>query len=97
MTTVLIIACVSLFIALVIALRTVGELRTMVVVHIMADGAWWRGAHIVQASKELVPPSSIYVVLHRLEDAGLVESREDEVQPGYLAGIRRRVYRRKPS
>jgi DNA-binding PadR family transcriptional regulator len=73
---------------------TTAKAREQLVLRIMADGAWWRGRDIVKESGRAVPSYDIYLVLHRLEDAGLLESRfEEEHEVAVDVGIVRRLYR----
>lgn len=50
------------------------------------------GLQIVQASNGAIARGSVYVTLDRMEDKGLVESRQEDKEPG-VPGIPRRLYK----
>jgi PadR family transcriptional regulator PadR len=50
------------------------------------------GLQLVNASDGKLKRGTVYVTLGRMEDKGLVESREEESTPDYI-GIKRRLYK----
>ena len=49
------------------------------------------GLQMVESSGRVIPRGSIYVFLDRMEDKGLVRSRQEE-RTAHRSGIRRRLY-----
>jgi len=49
------------------------------------------GLQLVQQSEGELRPGTIYVTLERMQEKGLVESRQEERTPG-MSGIPRRIY-----
>jgi len=49
------------------------------------------GLQLVQQSEGELRPGTIYVTLERMQEKGLVESRQEEKAPG-MSGIPRRIY-----
>jgi len=50
------------------------------------------GLQLVEESQGQIKRGTVYVTLERMEDKGLVESRQEEKQPG-VSGIPRRLYK----
>ena len=60
------------------------------ILRLLSDGKEWLGLDMVEASKH-IKRGSVYVRLHRLEDAGLVQSRR-QLWTERDFGIPRRLY-----
>jgi DNA-binding PadR family transcriptional regulator len=62
------------------------------VMRLLAAGGEMYGLQLVKASAGVLKRGTVYLVLDRLEDAGLVASREEN-EPADGVGIKRRLYR----
>jgi hypothetical protein len=66
--------------------------RQNLILNLLAHGRELYGLQLIEASGGLLKRGTIYVILQRMEEAGLIESRE-EYSPAL--GLPRRLYRAK--
>lgn len=62
------------------------------VLEILVEKGESYGLAIVNASNGGIKRGTVYVILQRMEEKGLVESRQEDVTPAYI-GIPRRLYK----
>jgi DNA-binding PadR family transcriptional regulator len=65
--------------------------ETLVLWMLITHGEMY-GLQIVQQSQGEIARGSVYVLLDRMEDKGLVESQQEAKEPG-VSGIPRRLYK----
>jgi DNA-binding PadR family transcriptional regulator len=54
---------------------------TRAILRLLADGRWWYGLDLVEASNGILKRGAVYVWLMRLEEKGLVTHRQDPTPP----------------
>jgi PadR family transcriptional regulator, regulatory protein PadR len=64
----------------------------LLILRLLVAGGESYGLALVRASDGLLKRGTVYVTLGRMEEKGLVSSRQEEVTPEHI-GIPRRIYR----